>query len=218
MSSEPVRAVDVWMEGRKTREYVGRLEKSGEPGERREYMFTYSDAYLKRSDAVSLGPELPLTKRMFQARELFPSLADRIPSRENPAYPEYCAATGIDVEERDPFVLLTSIGKRGPSCFVLEPAPGDDFGAVDAAAFRRRLGVSLREFALLFDVSPFTIHKIETGKQSGRDVLKRLELYARFPEAAWFEMNRNRPAIHTALWERMAAIYRDGRPEDTAHA
>lgn len=163
--------------------------------------------YLKKSDAVSIGPELSLLRRTYFSERLFPSLADRIPSKANPAYPEYCAATGISENESDPFILLATIGKRGPSCFVFELVEENYFGPEDAAELRAGLGLSLREFARLFDFSPFIIQKIESGKQTGRDVLKRMELYVCFPEAAWFEMNRNRAKLHTNQWRRLEKLY-----------
>lgn len=187
--------------------YVGRLKREYDGEETPGFRFTYEDSYLKKSNAVSLGPELPLTGRTYFSKELFPSLADRIPSRENPAYPEYCIATGITTYEKDPFVLLTTIGKRGPSCFIFEPHTHTEFKAEDAKEFRVSLGLSLREFARLFDFSPYTIQKIEGGKETGRDVLKRMELYVRFTEVAWFEVNRNRAKVHTKTWKRLKKLY-----------
>lgn len=203
--------VDVYAEGLRTRKYTGRLQRDKGPRGEKGFRFTYDDYYLKRSDAVSIGPELPLTGRTYFSETLFPSFADRIPSRDNPAYPEYCEATGIDVNESDPFVLLTTIGKRGPSCFIFESVVIDNFEPEDAGEFRKGLGLSLREFGRLFDFSPHTIQKIESGKESGRDVLKRMELYARFPEVAWFEMKRNRAKIHTDLWRRLQKFYLEER-------
>lgn len=209
MTKRSVSAVEVYAEGRRKRDRVGRLERIDDPEKGTGYRFTYEDAYLSQPIAVSLGPGLPLTGRRFFSRQLFPAFKDRIPSRENPAYPDYCAATGIEVDESDPFVLLTTIGRRGPSCFIFEPAMEKGFGSVEAAMFRAELGLSLREFGTLFDFSPYTIQKIESGRESGRDVLKRLELYVRFPEAAWFEILRNRPRVHTDLWLRMVTRYRE---------
>ncbi len=207
MNNRHVSAVDVYAEGRRTRKYVGRLERDTDAGGQTGYRFTYNEGYLKYSKAVSLGSELPLTKRSFFSKKLFPSILDRIPSKDNPAYPDYCSVTGIDVQEDDPFVLLTSIGKRGPSCFIFEPVYEKSFSPADAIAFRKRLGLSYREFAALFDFSPYTIQKIESGKQTGRDVLKRMELYVRFPEVAWFEMKMNKPRIHSNLWQRIAGLH-----------
>lgn len=209
MTNLKLQGVDVYSEGRRTRDHAGRLERHTGPDGKHVFRFTYEDAYLRQPDAVSVGPDLPLTRKSFFSEELFPSFTDRIPSRENPAYPEYCAATGISTYEVDPFVLLTTIGRRGPSCLVFEPVTEESFGAEEAREFRTTLGLSLREFGLIFDFSPYTIQKIESGKQTGRDVLKRMELYARFPNAAWFEMTKNRPKVHTKLWQRLEGMFRE---------
>ena len=207
MVNDYMRSIDVYVEGRRMRELAGKLEREAGPDGQQGFRFTYNNAYLKNSNAVSVGPELPLTGRTYFSERLFPSFVDRIPSRANPAYPEYCAVSGISETESDPLVLLTTIGKRGPSCFVFEPAEMNRFSPGAASEFRSGLGLSLREFGRLFDFSPFTIQKIESGKQTGRDVLKRMELYARFPEAAWFEMNRNRAKLHTKQWRRLEKLY-----------
>ena len=208
MSDNSIEAIQVYAEGKRTRRLAGVLVKekssSGEPG----FRFTYEDDFLKWDKAVAVGPEFPLTGRSYFSTTLFPSFCDRIPSRQNPAYGEYCLATGIEIYEDKPFVLLTTIGKRGPSCFIYEPLVEENFKAEDAAAFRNALGLSLRQFGLLFDFAPYTIQKIEAGKMSGRDVLKRMEMYARFPEVAQFEMNRNKACVHSELWEKVSKVYR----------
>lgn len=208
MSDTGFEAIEVYAEGKRTRKLAGILVReknsSGEPG----FKFTYEDDFLKWDKAVAVGPELPLTGKSYFSTNLFPSFCDRIPSRQNPAYGEYCLATGIEIYEDNPFVLLTTIGKRGPSCFIYEPHVNVNFKAEDAAAFRKSLGLSLRQFGLLFDFAPYTIQKIEAGKMSGRDVLKRMEIYARFPEVARFEMNRNKASAHSELWEKVSKVYR----------
>jgi len=213
MGNRAIEAIEIYAEGRRTRKLAGVLRRekgtSGETG----FRFTYEDDYLKWDKAVSVGPELPLTGRTYFSAKLFPSFRDRIPSKKNPAYGEYCLATGIEIYEDNPFVLLTTIGKRGPSCLIFEPLAEESFKAEDAIAFRRSLGLSLRQFGLLFDFAPYTIQKIEAGKSSGRDVLKRMEIYTRFPEVAWFEMNRNKASVHTQLWKQIRRKYRDGNTE-----
>lgn len=213
MIDKAIEAIEIYAEGRRTRKLAGILKRdrgsSGEIG----YRFTYEDDYLKWDKAVTVGPELPLTGRSYFATKLFPSFRDRIPSKKNPAYGEYCLATGIEVYEDNPFVLLTTIGKRGPSCFIFEPLVKKNFKAEDAVAFRKSLGLSLRQFGILFDFAPYTIQKIEAGKSSGRDVLKRMEIYAGYPEVAWFEMNRNKASIHTKLWKKVSKVYKEMHPE-----
>src|ERR1700692_4174096 len=108
--------VDVFLERRKTHLYVGQLRKEID-----HYIFTYNDQYLHSRNIIPLGPEFPLTKKEFKSKKLFPSLEDRIPSKLNPAYLEYCQLLGIDPKETNLLILLSTIGKRGPSSFVFAP-------------------------------------------------------------------------------------------------
>ena len=89
--------------------------------EKGEFYFKYDDNYLRLSTATPLGPEMPLTRRSYQSKELFRPFADRIPSRENPAFSEYCKSLGISVDERNPLILLSTIASRGPSSFLFKP-------------------------------------------------------------------------------------------------
>src|SRR5215211_3928589 len=99
--------VDVFLEKRITRLHVGVLEKT-----QGKIVFTYDDHYFVSRNVIPLGPEFPMTKKQFVSDTLFPSLEDRIPSQQNPAYSEYCQLVGIDSKEKDPFVLLSTIGKK----------------------------------------------------------------------------------------------------------
>lgn len=209
MTDKRIQAIEIYAEGKRTRKLAGVLRRSKKPTGGKGFEFTYEDDFLKWDKAVSVGPEMPLTGKIFFSETLFPSFTDRIPSRKNPAYAEYCTAAGIEIEEDDPLVLLTAIGKRGPSCFIFEPLTEEHFKGEDAAAFRKSLGLSLRQFGLLFDFAPYTIQKIEAGKTSGRDVLKRMEIYAKFPEVAQFEMNRNKASVHTKLWKKTSKMFRE---------
>ncbi len=217
MGKKAIEAIEIYVEGRRIRKLAGILRRENNSFGEAGYRFTYEDDYLKWEKAVSVGPELPLTGRSYFGIELFPSFLDRIPSKKNPAYAEYCLATGIEINEDNPFVLLTTIGKRGPSCFIFEPLVEKSFKAEDAVVFRKTLGLSLRQFGLLFDFAPYTIQKIETGKLSGRDVLKRMEIYTRFPEVAWFEMNRNKASIHTKLWEKVRKVFKEMHADHYLH-
>ena len=114
----------------------------------------------------------------------------------HPAYPEYCAAENIEVNEQDPFVLLTTIRKSGPSSFIFERKKQKPLGAKELKVFRQELGLTTREFAIGFTVGAKTLICIENGRLSGRDAMKRLELYIRFPEIALFEFRKNCAAIH----------------------
>ncbi len=181
-----IEAVDVYFERRKTREYVGRLSKEGS-----NFVFNYDDGYAYGERSIPLGPDLPLSSKKFVSKNLFPSFEDRIPSRKNPAYQEYCRSVGIDPNEKDLIVLVATIGQRGPSSFVFAPSKKDGVGREDVMRFRNDLKLSVREFSDLFDFSPATIHRIETKKTSGKDALKRLEVYYLFPEVALHEVKKN---------------------------
>ena len=101
-------AVDVYFEKHISRVYVGQLKY-----EKKKFVFNYDDTYLYSERAMAIGPDLPCTQKRHASKKLFMSFEDRIPSRQNPAYPEYCQMTGISSEEKDPLVLLATIGQKG---------------------------------------------------------------------------------------------------------
>ena len=199
-SSPSIPAVDVYLERRKSREYVGRLTRVRTEG-KASFDFEYNEAYLLKSNSIPLGPEFPLTKRLFHSKKLFPSFEDRIPSRENPAYPEYCRSEGISPDETDPIALLATIGRRGPSSFMYEPARIDSRAQTGLASFRKELSMTIREFAAAFDTSTATVQKLEIGKGSGKELLKRLEIYMRFPEVALYELKKNGARLHDSRYQ-----------------
>ena len=121
------------------------------------YVFAYDKAYL-HANLIPLGPELPLSPKKFTSPTLFEPFIDRLPSRENHAYQEYCAAENIEVTEQDPFVLLTTIGKRGPSSFIFERKKQDPLGTEELKVFRQELGLTTREFAIGFAIGAKTLH------------------------------------------------------------
>ena len=178
-------AVDVYLEKYRSREYVGRLTHQNN-----QFIFYYDDAYLYSGRAITLGPDLPCTQKKHRSKRLFVSFEDRIPSRQNPAYKEYCEMTGISPKEKDPLILLSTIGQKGPSSFVFVPVYDNSFTKEDLKMFRKSLNLSIRDFAKLFDFAPATIHRIEQGKSSGKDALKRVELYSLFPQVTLYEVNR----------------------------
>ncbi len=207
---QKIDAVDVYLENRKTREYVGQLSR-----ENALFIFTYSDLYLYKSRSIPLGPDLPLTQKKFMSNTLFPSFEDRIPSNKNPAYPEYCNMVGIDPSEHDPLILVATLGQKGPSSFIYTPAPRNTITGSDVAAFRKNLNLTVREFAELFDFSPATISKIEKNAPLGRDVLRRLEIYYYFPEVAIYMVMKNRFKVNDekiSYAERFLSSQVDKRP------
>ena len=145
---------------------------------------------------------MPLTRRIYQSGQLFRPFADRIPSRENPAFPEYCKSAGISTNEEDPLILLSTIASRGPSSFLFKPIYYENFTGTDLKNFRNNLGLSAREFALCFDFSQPGITRVETGKTGGREVLKRAEIYFLYPEVALDQLRRRSAYLHWKKVER----------------
>ena len=157
--------------------------------------------YRERPNALSLGPELPLTRQNYRAKELFPAFADRLPDKENPAYPEYLESLQVPLTETDPLVLLPTIGRVGPSSFIFDP----EFKETEQRlkSFREGLALTTRDFSALFDISIGSLHKLESGKASGREVSKRMALYMALPQAALFEVQKNISKVHRSVGERV---------------
>ncbi|MBL7072651.1 MAG: HipA N-terminal domain-containing protein [Candidatus Omnitrophica bacterium] len=184
-------AVDVFLEKRKTRVYVGRLTF-----EKDAYKFVYEKSYLYAKASIPLGNEFPLTQQEYVSGTLFPSLSDRVPVRENPAYSDYCENAGISETEENPLVLLPTIGRRGPSSFIFEPVYDRGFGGKKCRKFRTELGLTIREFANVFDLAQTTVIAIEKGKHSGKEVLKRIEIYYLYPNVALNEIHIRGGFLH----------------------
>ncbi len=180
-----INKVHVFSQTKNGRTLVGLLSKQGG-----KYHFEYDKVYKNSKKAVALGPEFDLWKDSFSSTKLFPSLADRIPSKNNPAYGDYCEQWGIDKNEEDPFVLLTTIGRRGPSTFVFEAKP-ESFDAETIKAFREKLGLNQREFASLFNITQTTLSSLESGKTYNATMGLFLKLCAEVPEAlSWLLQER----------------------------
>lgn len=171
--------VDIFLEKRRTRLHVGILKR-----ENAKLVFTYDENYFKAKNIIPLGPEFPLTQREFSSEKLFPSLEDRIPSLQNPAYPEYCSAMGIDLKERDPIILLSTIGRKGPSSFIFYPIFERKVTTGDVIKFRESLGLTTREFSAIFEFSQSSLNALERNRILGSEILKRLEIILNFPNVA----------------------------------
>ena len=185
-------SVLVYLERTSTRQFVGKLSRDKDT-----FFFDYDMAYLKKRDIIPLGPELPLTRQHYQDKYLFLSFKDRLPSKENPAYPEYCKAMGISVDESDPFVLLTTIARRGPSSFVFEPEfSGQEFSGKDLKAYRDYLGLTVREFAVCFQFSSSALNRVENGIVTGSEILKRAMIYAHHPKIAIEQIQKHGVSLH----------------------
>jgi len=194
LSTKNITAVDVYGERSKARQYVGRLTRKAE--NEKIFQFEYDKNYMTGKTSIPLGPELPLYQQLHESEVLFESFIDRIPSRENPAYVDYCALMQISVDERDPIILAATIGRRGPSSFIFEPVYKNDFFAEDIKKYRLELGLTLREFASAFDMSFSNLQKIESNQGSGKDILKRVEIFKKFPNVALYEILRSGGGLH----------------------
>lgn len=186
------KGVDVFLERYQTRQHVGVLDMWGQ-----KFRFVYDDSYLKSKNILPLGPEFPLTCKEFVADKLFPSLADRLPDPDNPAYSDYCTSAGIAVTVTNPIVLLATIGRRGPSSFIFEPIYPSNFSFDECEKWRERFGLSMQDFANLFEVSLSSLQKIKAGSSSGKDVVQRLELYWRVPEALDYQIQKQGKWLHS---------------------
>lgn len=187
--------VYVFLKKRRTQTLVGRLHKIDQ-----KLVFTYEDSYLNAKHSIALGPEFPLTQKEFSSDKLFPSFEDRIPSIHNPAYPEYCLAMGIDPNERDPFILLSTVGSKGPSSFMFYPVFKRDIPPEDIVEFRNRLGLTTREFAAVFELSQNTLNSFERGRRGGVEILKRLEIILYFPNVALYFLTINSGYLAHEKW------------------
>lgn len=193
-----IKAVKVYLESYTTRIPVGelRLEKD-------KYIFTYYKSYLYYEKAIPLGVEFPLTKQYFESPTIFEAFWDRIPSKRNPAYPEYCNRFNISPEENNMLVLLVTIGRKGPSSFIFEPILENNFTGQEAREFRKSLGLSTRKFAKAFNISQATISRLESKKISGSEVLKLLEIFSKFPEAAIYYIEKYGKGLHSKIKDKL---------------
>src|SRR3990167_7969123 len=164
----------IFLKKRKTQRLVGRLYKIDQ-----KFVFTYEDSYFNASNSIALAPEFPLTQKEFSSDKFFPSV-------QNPAYPEYCIAMGIDPKERDPLILLSTVGSKGPSSFIFYPIFKRDVHSKDIVEFRNMLGLTTREFASVFEFSQSSLNALERGRRKGVETLKRLEILLHFPKVALY--------------------------------
>jgi len=193
--------VDVYLKKRKTREYVGHLSRDNT-----HFIFTYDNLYLYKNRSIPLGPDLPLTKKKFISTTLFSTFLDRIPSNKNPAYKEYCKMVGIDPAEKDPLILVATLGQKGPSSFIFSPSTELTITYENIINFRKILNLTIREFGELFDFSPATISGIEKKSISGKEAMKRLEIYYYFPQVALYEAHKNRFKINEEKMQHVEAF------------
>jgi len=185
----------IFHEGRKRRIFVGELIYVKEKDR---YELIYDKNYARSKNAIPIGPDLDLLKLQHQSEKstLFPSFIDRIPDKANPAYKDYCKIKGILPTEKNPIILLGTIGKRGPSSFIFEPVYLDKFKPTDIARFRKQLQITQHDLAEAFDISKPTLQRIESGESRDLNTLKRIQILFRFPDVALWQLKQTGGRIH----------------------
>jgi transcriptional regulator with XRE-family HTH domain len=198
----------IYHEGRKRRVFVAELQYNKEKDL---FELTYDKKYVQSKQAIPIGPDLDLFKKkhISSKGKLFASLADRIPSRANPAYEEYCKSQGISSSEKNPIILLGFIGRRGPSSFVFEPVYKSEFSNVDILRFRKTLKITRHDLAQAFEFSVPTIQRIETGKSKDENTLKRLQIYLEFPEVALWQLKLTGAKVHGAVLDKLIKYFEE---------
>lgn len=188
----------VFSEDARGRVFVGELKRTADG-----YSFLYDHDYMSRSSATELGPDIPLSLNEIRSKKFFESLYDLIPSRENPAYKDYCHSVGISPDEKDPMALLAKLGK-GPSNFVFEVAPCDELlSGEQLIEFRRNLGLSQRQFANFFDIPIATLQTIEKETSDARTTRRYLQIFIEHPAALWKILEKRGLYIHSRQKEVM---------------
>lgn len=200
--------LEVYAEVRKNKTLVGTLQYDPQS---EKFIFDYERKYLLSKNAIPIGPELPLKKRhhISTGEKLFPSFLDRIPSRENAAYEEYCISQGISPTEKNLLILLTTIGRRGPSTFVFEAVYLESDISAEIRFFRKKMDLTLREVSAAFGINLPTLSKIETGKSRDKSTLKLLSIYLRFPEVALWQLKNNERKIHRNAAIKLYTYFRE---------
>ncbi len=179
----------IFHEGRKRRVFVGELIYNEKENQ---YELIYDENYARSKKAIPIGQGLDLFKPRHVSANgvLFPSLADRIPLKSNPAYADYCKSQGISVDETNSIILLGSIGKRGPSSFIFAPVYKKEFSVTNILKFREQLHISRHDFSMALGFSETTLQKVESQKSHDTNVLKLLQIYFEFPEVALWQLKQ----------------------------
>lgn len=181
--------LEVFSETKRRKVLVGTL--SFDP-KNKIWEFKYDNSYQRSRSAIPVGPELSLRKQSHRRDKLFPSFADRIPSKANPAYVDYCASQGISPTEKNPILLLTTIGRRGPSTFIFEPVfveePSDVVARLKQMA--KELSLSSWELSTAFDLFQLTVQRVLNGKSTDKNILKLIDIYLSFPEVSLWQLSR----------------------------
>lgn len=185
----------IFHEGRTRRLFVADLKYDAK---KNKYLLEYDKHYVRLKNAIALGPHLDLftLKHYSQKGKMFSIFLDRIPDPQNPAYPDYCRSQGISIHEKNPIILLGTIGRRGPSTFIFEAVYKTTFTPSDITKFRHQLKLTQHDFAAAFDISIATLQRIESGKSFDENTLKRIEILLNFPDVARWQLKQTGGYVH----------------------
>lgn len=198
--------LQIFHEGRKRRIFVGELIYDKEKDR---YELIYDKSYTHYKSAIPISPDLNLFKLRHQSEKgkLFPALLDRIPEQANPAYKDYCKSQGISPNEKNPIILLGSIGKRGPSSFIFEPIYHSEFNPVDITKLREQLHITQHDLARAFDITKSTLQRIESGASHDQNTLKRIQILFEFPEVALWQLKQTGGRIHSNVLTKLMKYF-----------
>lgn len=198
--------LQIFHEGRKRRIFVGELKYIEEKDC---YQLSYDKNYVKLKNAIPVSPELSLfkIKHISKKGELFPVFMDRIPLKTNPAYADYCFAQNISVNEKNPIILLGSIGKKGPSSFIFESVYEDDFTGIDLIKIRESLDISQHDLAQAFGLSEITLKKIESGKSKDPNTLRLIQIFFTFPESGLWQLRKTGMRVHSSVLSKLIKYF-----------
>lgn len=156
-----------------------------------------------------LGRSLILFKlnHLSETGKLFSSFIDRIPDKSNPAYKDYCKAQRISFDEKNPIILLGTIGKRGPSSFIFEFVYSSEFNPCDIVKLREQLQISQHDFAEAFDISKTTLQRIESEKSYDLNTLKRIQILLEFPEVALWQLKQTGSRVHKDVLSKLIVYF-----------
>ena len=207
-------SLEIYLEKRTRRVFVGELKFDPQ---KKEFQFSYNDQYRKDRSAIPVGAELGLKKRVHESAKLFPSFQDRIPERANPAYKEYCYSMGISTDERNPIVLLGTIGRRGPSSFVFELVPQFDLEIGNmVSAFRKQLNLTLSEMANFLEVTEVTLVRMEKGQLKDYNVHRLVRCILESPEIGLWQLGLSKRKLASETYEQIGKYYTEFIDRETA--
>ncbi len=202
-------SLEIYHEGPKRRILVGVLSYDLET---KRFNFKYVFNYLKKKFAIEVGPELSTIKaeHVSQPGELFASFKDRIPDKQNPAYPDYCRSQGISVNEKNPIRLLTTIGRRGPSTFVYEPVYKQVGDVVEELKqFRKDLSLTRWDVANYFNIPELSVFKIEKRLSHDHNLLRLINLYINNREVAQEQLRVTGKKVHVSTREKLYVYFKN---------